>query len=145
MGLLTSLVLLSFVCAGYACKSSLYGKWTDAKTNKVVTFDSTGVTGWDVSLFSYQVTSWKCHDESTDQILLSSSPVSIYNMNFVVYRCLQLKKETDCKYTITFQNAEEYNAGNARVSVLLEDDVATLSMCSAGEGESRTITKNDCN
>ena len=41
-----------------------------------------------------------------------------------------------------YSTAEESNAGNARVSVLLEDDVANLSMCSAGEGESRTITKN---
>lgn len=37
--------------------------------------------------------------------------------------------------------AVEPNAGNERVTVLLKNDDATLSMCSS-DGETRTITKN---
>lgn len=143
MGMRTSAILLSLVSACLACKSSLYGEWTDDKTKQTVTFSSSGVTGWDVSLFSYKVNTWKCAEESTDQILLSSSPVDIYSLYFVVYRCITLKKETDCKYQITFNNQIEPNAGNERVTVLLKDDDANLSMCSS-DGESRTITKNGC-
>lgn len=139
----TILILVSVVSACFACKSSLYGQWTDDKTKQAVTISSTGVTGLGVTLFSQTVNKWKCAEESTDQILLSSSPVRIYSLNFVVYRCITVKKETDCKYQITLNNEMEMNAGNERVTVLLENDDANLSMCSSG-GETRTITKNGC-
>eukprot|EP00105_Crassostrea_gigas_P022456 XP_011441985.1 PREDICTED: uncharacterized protein LOC105338517 [Crassostrea gigas] len=143
MGMRTILILLSLVSACLACKSSLYGEWTDDKTQQTVTFSSSGVTGWDVSLFSHTVNTWKCAEESTDQILLSSSPIDIYSLYFVVHRCITVTKETDCKYQITFNNPVEPNAGNERVTVLLKNDDATLSMCSS-DGETRTITKNGC-
>ncbi|XP_061169981.1 uncharacterized protein LOC133179204 [Saccostrea echinata] len=142
------------ITLGLACTSfpsDLTGDWTDSSTNKGVDFKSSGVTGWDVTLFGRSVNSWTCVDEDTDQILLASSPVKIYGLDFVVYRCMKYKKLSNCSYKITFNSGKEMNAGNQRVFVLLKgdkdangDSKATVALCNAGVVESRTIRKNTC-
>ncbi|XP_062601557.1 uncharacterized protein LOC134263255 [Saccostrea cucullata] len=139
----------SLACtSGVACTSfpsDLTGEWTDSRTNKEVDFKSSGVTGWDVTLFGKSVNSWTCVDEDTDQILLASPPVQIYGLDFVVYRCMKYQKLSSCSYKITFNSGKEINAGNERVIVLVKgDSKATVAMCNAGVVESRTITENTC-
>ncbi|XP_056009840.1 uncharacterized protein LOC130046305 isoform X2 [Ostrea edulis] len=140
-------LLLPLLTACLACTSfpsDLSGQWTDGSTNKGITFQSSGITGWEVPMFNQKVSSWKCVDEDVNQILLSSSPVQIYGLDFVVYRCMKWEKVSSCNYKITFNSNKQAEAGNERVVVLLKSDEAKVSMCSAGVEESRTIKKDTC-
>ncbi|XP_048777400.1 uncharacterized protein LOC125681388 [Ostrea edulis] len=141
-------LLLPLLTACLACTSfpsDLSGQWTDGSTNKGITFQSSGITGWEVSMFNQKVSSWKCVDEDANQILLRSSPqILIFGLEFVVYRCMKWEKVSSCNYKITFNSKKEIQTGNERVVVLRKSDEAKISMCSAGVKEFRTIKKDTC-
>ncbi|XP_060573353.1 uncharacterized protein LOC132731232 [Ruditapes philippinarum] len=78
--------------------------WLDS-TRGTITFDTTTMNGWGVTVFNQQRSSWECVDSSDSSTLVLKSTTSILYSNspIFIFMCMKLTQITTNSYSYKLQ------------------------------------------